>query len=82
MVQLYIGDEKCSLERPTKELKKFSKVNIQPGQTIEVEFTIEEDDLKFYDDRKREWVVEPGKFKLYIGPSSTSIPITSIFEYN
>ncbi len=82
VVQLYIGDEKCSLERPTKELKKFSKVNIQPGQTIEVEFTIDEDDLKFYDDRKREWVVEPGKFKLYIGPSSTSIPITSIFDYN
>ena len=31
-VQLYIGDEKCSLLRPQKELKGFQKVSLQPGE--------------------------------------------------
>ena len=81
VVQLYVGDEKCSLQRPVKELKKFSKVNILPGKTVDVTFTIDEDDLKFYDDRKSEWVAEPGKFKLYIGSSSVSVPVQMNINY-
>lgn len=81
VVQLYVGDEKCSLQRPVKELKKFSKVNILSGKTVDVTFTIDEDDFKFYDDRKSEWVVEPGKFKLYIGSSSVSVPVQININY-
>lgn len=81
VVQLYVGDEKCSLQRPVKELKKFSKVNLLSGKTVDVTFTIDEDDFKFYDDRKSEWVVEPGKFKLYIGSSSVSVPVQININY-
>lgn len=81
VVQLYVGDEKCSLQRPVKELRKFSKVNILSGKTVDVTFTIDEDDFKFYDDRKSEWVVEPGKFKLYIGSSSVSVPVQININY-
>ena len=81
VVQLYVGDEKCSLQRPVKELKKFSKVNILSGKTVDVTFTIDEDDFKFYDDRKSEWVAEPGKFKLYIGSSSVSVPVQININY-
>lgn len=81
-VQLYIGDEKCSLMRPLKELKKFAKIELNPGEEKEVSFNIDADDLKFYDDRKNEWTVEPGKFKIYIGASSTDIRNIVEFEYN
>lgn len=47
VVQLYIGDEKCSVLRPLKELKDFYKVTLQPGEEKEVLFTIDEEDLKF-----------------------------------
>lgn len=73
IVQLYVGDEKCSVLRPLKELKHFSKIALRPGETKEVEFTITPDDLKFFDDTRHEWVAEPGKFKLFIGASSTDI---------
>ena len=81
-VQLYIGDEKCSLMRPVKELKKFAKIELNPGEEKEVSFNINADDLKFYDDRKNEWTVEPGKFKIYIGASSNDIRNITEFEYN
>ncbi|NDV83783.1 glycoside hydrolase family 3 C-terminal domain-containing protein [Bacteroides sp. 51] len=73
VIQLYIGDEKCSVIRPAKELKHFSKISLKPGETKEVKFTISVDDLKFYDDSRGEWTAEPGKFNVYIGASSTDI---------
>lgn len=81
IVQLYIQDEKSSLPRPLKELKGFKKVNLAPGQTAEVSFTITPDDLKFFDDSKHEWVAEPGRFKAMIGASSTDIRSTVQFSY-
>ncbi len=81
VVQLYISDEKSSLPRPLKELKGFRKVNLKPGQTEEVSFTVTADDLKFFDDKTHEWVAEPGAFKALIGSSSTDIRVKSRFKY-
>ncbi len=79
-VQLYIGDEECSVLRPLKELKGFRKVALNPGEEQEVSFTITPEALKFFDDKKHEWVAEPGKFKVYIGSSSADIRGTATFE--
>ena len=62
-VQLYIGDEKCSVLRPVKELKGFRKIALRPGEEKEVTFTITPDALKFFDDKRHEWVAEPNCFK-------------------
>lgn len=72
-VQLYIGDDKASVERPLKELKAFKKVSLAPGEEKEVTLSINADDLKFFDDVKHEWVAEPGTFKAYIGASVSDI---------
>lgn len=81
IVQLYIGDEKCTLLRPQKELKKFCKVELNPGEEKEITFSITPNDLKFFDDRQQKWTVEPGKFKAYIAASSADIRGTVQFEY-
>jgi len=80
VVQLYLGDEKCSVLRPLKELKAFQKLELVPGEEKLVPFTISLDDLKFYDEAKQDWKAEPGKFKVYIGSSSTDIRQTTEFE--
>ena len=72
-VQLYIGDEKCSLLRPQKELKGFKKISLQPGEEKVVTFDIKPEDLQFFDDSKHEWVAEPGKFKVYVTSSSANV---------
>lgn len=76
-VQLYIGDEKCSFERPIKELKGFSKIELNPGEEKIVTFEITDKAFKFYDDKQKIWRTEPGKFKIYIGASSNDIRETS-----
>lgn len=73
VVQLYIGDNKSSVERPVMELKGFRKVYLEPGQTEKVSFTVRPDMLKFYDASKGDWVLEKGRFTIYIGASSEDI---------
>lgn len=80
-VQLYIEDEKCYLLRPKKELKGFKKVELQPGEEKEIVFTIQPQHLQFFDDKKHQWIAEPGKFKAYISSSSADISNVVEFEY-
>mgnify|MGYP002548355333 CR=1 FL=1 len=80
VIQLYIGDEKCSVLRPQKELKHFKKIALQPGETKIVTFVIHDDDLKFFDESKHEWIAEKGAFKIYIGSSSCDIRSVKKFE--
>ena len=79
-VQLYIGDEQASVLRPLKELKGFDKITLAPGAVQTVTFTVTPDDLKFYDPSTSSWISEPGRFKAYIGSSSTDIRATIPFE--
>ena len=72
-VQLYIGDNESSLERPVKELKGFKKVELAPGETAKVTFEIDEDMLKFYDPVQKCWVLEEGDFTAYVGAASDDI---------
>lgn len=79
-VQLYIGDDAASVVRPVKELKGFRKVTLAPGAEETVTFTVTPADLKFYDDKTSSWKSEPGKFRAYIGSSSTDIRAIVPFE--
>ena len=72
-VQLYIHDVETSVERPYKELKAFSKVFLQPGETRLISLTIDKRALSFYDDQTAQWTAEPGRFEALIGSSSGQI---------
>lgn len=80
IVQLYVGDDKCSVLRPVKELKHFAKVALAPGEEKSVTFTLTPDDLKFYDEASAAWKYEPGKFKVYVCASSTDVRGVVPFE--
>ncbi len=79
-VQLYVGDDKCSVPRPVKELKHFAKVALAPGEEKEVAFTLTQDNLKFYDEASASWKYEPGKFKAYVCASSADVRGVVPFE--
>jgi beta-glucosidase len=80
IVQLYVGDDKCSVLRPVKELKHFAKVALAPGEEKSVTFTLTPDDLKFYDEASAAWKYEPGKFKAYVCASSADVRGVVLFE--
>jgi beta-glucosidase len=75
-VQLYIRDLVGSVTRPVKELKSFQKINLNAGEMKKVQFTITENDLKFYNSDLK-YVSEPGDFKLFIGTNSRDANETS-----
>jgi beta-glucosidase len=69
VVQLYVRDEVASVARPVRELKAFRRVTLKPGESRAVELKVAVRDLAFYGlDMKP--VVEPGTFRVYVGPSS------------
>ncbi len=73
VVQLYVRDVKASVDRPVKELKAFSKVALQPGETRKVRLTLDREALCYYDAERHEWVAEPGRFEALIGSASDDI---------
>lgn len=80
VVQLYVSDPECSVDRPVKELKGFGKLYLEPGETGVLKFTLGTDDLAFFDAGKHEWVAEPGVYRVLVGASSADIRAEAEFE--
>jgi beta-glucosidase len=80
VVQLYVRDEAASVTRPTKELRGFEKVRLAPGERRRVEFVLGPEHLAFLG-RDLHWIVEPGSFRVWIGPSSAE-GLEGTFELN
>jgi len=73
VAQLYVSDPVCSVLRPTKELKAFQNVFLQPGEVKTVELNVKVSDLAFYDETKKDWNVAAGDFVFQLGNSSRDI---------
>lgn len=68
-VQLYLQDVVSSVTRPVIELCGIRQVELAPGETRKIEFTLSEQELGFFNSDKQ-FVTEPGDFKLFVGSSS------------
>ena len=69
VVQLYVRDEVASVTRPVRALAALRRVSLRPGEASTVEFLLTAKQLGFYD-RDMKFVVEPGKFRVFVGGSS------------
>lgn len=80
IVQLYIGDPIASISRPVMELKDFRKINLSPGETQTVTFTLTTEQLKFFNQAlKYDW--EGGEFNIFVGPNSRDLQkLTVLWE--
>lgn len=73
VIQLYVADTESTLHRPVKELKAFDKVELEPGQSIQVSFTLNERDFSYYNKVYDRWLAESGAFEILVGSSSRDI---------
>jgi len=73
VVQIYVGQLKCSVERPVRELKGFAKVLLKPGETQNVEVLLPRDSFSFWSPATKSWTIEPGAFTIEAGASSRDI---------
>ena len=74
-VQLYLQDVVSSVTRPVIELCGIRQVELAPGETRKIEFTLSEQELGFFNSDKQ-FVTESGDFKLFVGSSSDNLKAT------
>ncbi len=76
VAQVYIGKDVSCVTRSIKELKDFEKVFLSAGETKKVNFTVDLNNIAYYNRSLHDWVVEPGVYTIYIGSSSQDIRLT------
>lgn len=73
VVELYLHDPHPKIDKPVRELKGFSKVKLQPGETKTVHFQITRQDLAYFDVAGKQWKADAGQYEVQIGASSRDI---------
>ncbi|MDD3119211.1 MAG: glycoside hydrolase family 3 C-terminal domain-containing protein, partial [Victivallales bacterium] len=73
VIQVYVGDDEASVERPVRELKAFRQVHLEPGGAATVTFPLTRRDFAWWSPSTRNWEVEPGEFTIAVGTSATDI---------
>lgn len=79
VAQLYLRDEVSSVTTYTKVLRGFERISLEAGEEQMVHFRLRPQDLGLWD-KNMNFRVEPGKFKVMIGSSSTDIRLHGRFE--
>jgi beta-glucosidase len=80
VVQLYVGDHAKTMTTPPRELRGFTKVSLQPGQSQRVSIAVDRADLEHFSTATRSWVYEGGPMTILIGSSSRDIRATVDLE--
>jgi beta-glucosidase len=70
VVQLYASPIGSAMERAPKELKAFTRIALQPGETKAVPFSVPISRLAYYDETLADFVVEPLEYELFVGAHS------------
>ncbi|PJG60150.1 beta-glucosidase [Aeromonas cavernicola] len=69
--QVYVTAPEVKLKKPLIELKAFAKTaQLAPGASEQLSFTIPASILASFDETSNQWIVEPGRYNVYISPSS------------
>ena len=79
IVELYIKDRVATVAPDSKRLVRFSKINLNPGETKTLNFTIETGDLA-YIGLNNKWITEEGEFELQVGGNPATL-ISKEFYY-
>ena len=75
--QIYVGKPNASLFSPKKELIEFCKTELVSGESKRINVNITKDSFKKFSVYKNSWVLENGKYVIYIGKSSANIALKS-----
>ncbi|MDD4113585.1 MAG: glycoside hydrolase family 3 C-terminal domain-containing protein [Herbinix sp.] len=78
VIQLYVGKEDSSVDRPVRALKGFMRVTLQPGETKTVTVTTPVSKLEYYCENDNVWKLESGKYQAYIGNCLSDEHLTKV----
>jgi beta-glucosidase len=70
VVQLYLGFDNSSVDRPVKLLRAFDKVHFEAGESKTLELAVKAKDMAWYNPEAKAWQVEQMTYQVYVGGSS------------
>lgn len=79
VAEVYVGNPSATVPRPIKELKGFSRATLRPGESRHVTVKLGRRSMAYWDISSHDWKVDPGKFIVYVGNSSESLPLQRNF---
>lgn len=82
VVQLYVAPEKVEMIRPVRELKAFQKIELQPGESKELCFSLDSRAFAYWNSRVHGWMIENGNFAIQIGNSVKDICAEAFVKIN
>ncbi|MBI3125523.1 MAG: glycoside hydrolase family 3 C-terminal domain-containing protein [Ignavibacteriales bacterium] len=78
VAQLYVGEKKPQIDRPTKELKAFKKIELKAGETKSITLTVDKKALSYFDGKSHDWKLDAGDYELLLGASSRDIKLKQV----
>jgi beta-glucosidase len=80
VAQLYLADPSASGE-PPRQLAGFQRVNLAPGASTRVSFTVTPQDMSWWDGTANGWTQTAGAYQVYVGDSSalSGLPLQGSF---
>ena len=75
VAQVYVGAGDSKVPRPAKELKRFARVDLKPGETQHVSLTLDPRAFSYYDVGAKQWRADPGEYEVLVGSSSANIDL-------
>ncbi|WP_404332242.1 beta-glucosidase [Mesobacillus maritimus] len=75
VAQLYVGCQSEDIFRPKKELKGFTKVFLQPGETKTVTIPFDDKTFRYFNVKTNDWEIEEANYKIWVGSSVEDIRV-------
>lgn len=80
IVQLWVAPPPTGVNRPVRELKGFTKVFLQPGETKKVEIVVEKKlATSWWDEQREKWASEKGTYEVLVTGTGDEV-LKSSFE--
>ncbi len=76
VAEVYVGEPHPIVPRPVKELKGFTKTQLNAGETRHVSLTLDHRAFAYYNIKNHDWTVDAGEFNVSVGSSSARIELT------
>jgi beta-glucosidase len=73
VVQVYVATTAGPVRRPARELRAFTKVSLEPGESRTVDLELDRRAFAYWDVREHGWVVAPGEYTVQIGRSASDV---------
>lgn len=78
--QIYVSAVDPSLPRPCKELKGFSKVSLQPGESRRISLHLDTDAFSYYDKQKKTFVIDEGSYMISVASDAASEKCSGLIQ--